>query len=58
MGSIRCSKDQCKFNEALGQGMKGRVCRAGKGYDYGGGDVEIAKSGYCKTYKKRPEVTP
>ncbi len=55
MGSIRCSKAQCKFNKPMQYGLAGRVCKAGAGYDYGGGDVEIAKSGYCKTYKKRKE---
>ena len=57
MGSIRCDKVGCEYNEELSCGThtyEGKnVCRRGAGYDYGGGDIQINKFGHCASSKRR-----
>jgi hypothetical protein len=53
--SIACDRVQCEHRKEAARGYF--VCRCGSGYDYGGGDIKISKSGYCKNYERKPKTT-
>ena len=57
MGCIKCDQVNCEHNKILEHySSKWGVCKRGSGYDYGGGDIRISKSGHCASYKRKKEV--
>lgn len=57
MGSITCERTSCKHNKKSSVfSLHGaNFCKRGSGYDYGGGDIKISKTGHCMCFEKLPK---
>lgn len=54
MGSIHCDNVNCEHNKSIKHyTSEWGICKRGAGYDYGGGDIQISKSGHCVSYKRK-----